>query len=312
LCRIHADGCTRLFKKEASQDFSQPAKDLRIGTWAAVLSYGMWGLFPVYWKQVDHIDAVQILCHRIFWSAIFLLIVLRVCGLTRQTIPIFRHKKSLIAVIICSILITANWGTYIWAVNIGMVTESSLGYYVTPLLSVALGSFFFSEKMDRWTITAVILATLGVAAAAIMIGKFPWVSVVLAVTFSVYGAVKKWAGLDALTGLAAETIIAAPFAAVWLVWTNHTGWDGFFGPDIKSVIFLTVAGPVTAIPLLTFAYAAVRIPLQRIGFIQYFSPTIQLLIGIMIYGERLSTPMMIAFTTVLAAVAIYLGTRKRL
>ena len=297
---------------EVSQDFSRQARDLRVGTWAAILSYGMWGLFPVYWKQIDHVDTVQILCHRIFWSTIFLFIVLRAHGLTRQIIPIFRHKKSLMAVAICAILITANWGTYIWAVNVGRVTESSLGYYITPLLSVALGSVFFNEKMDRWTVTALILSVLGVAAATSMIGKLPWVAIVLAITFSVYGAVKKWAGLDAMTGLAAETIVVAPFAVAWLIWTNHTDWGNFFGPDIKSAIFLTVAGPVTAIPLLTFAYAAVRIPLQRIGFIQYFSPTVQLLIGILLYRERLSTPMTLAFANVLAAVALYLGTRKRL
>ena len=289
---------------------------MRIGTWAAILSYGMWGLFPVYWKQINHIDAVQILCHRVLWSALFLLIILRICGLTRQVIPIFKGKRSFISVAACAILITANWGTYIWAVNVGKVTEASLGYYITPLLSVALGGFFFKEKMDRWATVAVILSALGVAAAAIMIGELPLVSIVLAITFSVYGAAKKWAGLDALTGLAAETMIAAPFAAAWLIWINYGGWGnggswgGFFGPDIKSAIFLTVAGPVTAIPLLTFAYAAVRIPLQRIGFIQYFSPTIQLLIGLMLYDERLSTPMALAFAIVLAAVAIYLGTRK--
>ncbi|MDR0499486.1 MAG: EamA family transporter RarD [Holophagales bacterium] len=288
-----------------SQDFSRQAKDLRVGTWAAIASYGMWGLFPIYWKQVVHIDAVQILCHRIFWSAIFLLIVMWMRGMSKQLIPIFKQKQSFMAVAICGVLITANWGTYIWAVNSGKVTESSLGYYITPLLSVGLGSLFFKEKMDRWTKTAVIIATLGVATAAAMMGKLPWIAVSLATTFSIYGAVKKKARLDALPGLAAETIAVAPFALTWLLCVHYSGNGGYFLADAKSTIFLAIAGPVTAIPLLAFAYAAVRIPLQRIGFIQYFSPTIQLMLGLLVFGERMNLPMALAFATVVCAVVIY-------
>jgi chloramphenicol-sensitive protein RarD len=288
----------------------QRAKELRAGTWAAIASYGMWGLFPLYWKQIADINAIQILCHRMFWSALFLLAVVMARGLTGQIIPIFRQKQSLVSVTACGALISVNWGTYIWAVNSERVTEASLGYYITPLLSVALGGIFFKEKMDKWTAQAIIIATLGVALTTVMIGKPPWVAVSLAATFSVYGAIKKKADLDALAGLTAETLLAAPLALVWLLWAHSGGWSCFFGPDIKSATLLIVAGPVTAIPLLTFAYAAVRIPLQRIGFVQYFSPTIQLLIGLMAFGERLSLPMALAFATVIMAVAVYLGTRR--
>lgn len=291
-------------------DPSQHRSDLKIGTWAAIASYAMWGLFPVYWKQIIYVDAIIILCHRIIWSAAFLLIVLWLRGATKQLVPVFRQKQSLVSILVCAVLITANWGIYIWAVNAGKITEASLGYYITPLLSVALGSYFFKEKMDRWTGIALTLAALGVAAAAIMVGKLPWVSVSLAASFAIYGAVKKKAGLDALTGLAAETIVAAPFAALWLFWAHHSGDASFLGPDIKACVLLIVAGPVTAIPLLTFAYAAVRIPLQRIGLIQYFSPTIQLVLGLIVYGEGMNPPTMLAFVTVVAAAAIYLGTRK--
>jgi chloramphenicol-sensitive protein RarD len=292
------------------QDFSPQAKDLRNGTWAGIASYGMWGLFPIYWKQIVYVNPIQILCHRILWSAIFLLILLWARGTLKQIIPIFRRRQSFLSVATCAVLITANWGIYIFAVNSGQITESSLGYYITPLLSVALGSLFFNEKMDRWTVAAVTLATMGILLAAAMIGKLPWVSVLLAATFSVYGAVKKKAGLDALAGLAAETIMAAPFAAVWLLWVNQVGWGSFIGPDLKSTTYLLLAGPVTAVPLLTFAYGAVRIPLQRMGFIQYFSPTIQLTIGLLIYDESINPPMMLAFSIVLVAVIIYLGSRK--
>ena len=289
---------------------TQRAKELRAGTWAAIASYGMWGLFPLYWKQIADINAMQILCHRMLWSALFLLAVVMARGLTEQIMPIFRQKQSLVAVAACGALIAANWGTYIWAVNSERVTEASLGYYITPLLSVALGGIFFKETLDKWTALAIIIAALGVALATVMIGKPPWVAVSLAATFSVYGAIKKKADLDALAGLTAETLLVAPLALAWLLWAHSGGWSGFFGPDIKSATLLIVAGPVTAIPLLTFAYAAVRIPLQRIGFVQYFSPTIQLLIGLMAFGERLSLPMALAFATVIMAVAVYLGTRR--
>ena len=288
-----------------SKDFSWQPKDLRVGTWAAIASYGMWGLFPIYWKQIGYIDAIQILCHRVFWSAIFLLAVLWIRGMTRPFTAIFKQKQSAVAVTACGVLITVNWGTYIWAVNSGRVTESSLGYYITPLLSVALGSLFFNEKMDRFTKISVTIATLGVAVAAAMMGKLPWIAITLAATFSIYGAVKKKAGLDALPGLAAETIVVAPFALAWLLWVHHYGNGLYFWTNPKPTIFLILAGPITAIPLLTFAYAALRIPLQRIGFIQYFSPTIQLMIGLFIYGEQINPPMLLAFATVVLAVVIY-------
>jgi chloramphenicol-sensitive protein RarD len=150
-----------------------------------------------------------------------------------------------------------------------------------------------------------------VAAAAAMTGKPPWVAASLAVTFSLYGALKKKAGLDALVGLCLETALVAPFALAWLLLAHSPDWAVFFGSDARSTVFLVMAGPVTAVPLLTFAYAAVRIPLQRIGFAQYLSPTIQLTIGLALYGERMGAQMMFAFGTVVCAVAMYLVTRGR-
>jgi chloramphenicol-sensitive protein RarD len=288
---------------------SSTSKELRSGTWAAFASYGMWGLFPIYWKQIASVDALQILGHRVLWSAIFLMAVVWAQGQLGQLANIFKDRRSFLAVAACGLLITANWGIYIWAVNSGRVTETSLGYYVTPLLSVALGTIFFNEKMDKWTMAAIAIAGLGVAIAAAMMGKWPWVSASLAASFSIYSALKKKAGLYALTGLAAETLVIAPFALGVLLWLHAAGHGSFFGPDARSAAFLMVAGPVTAVPLLTFAYAAVRIPLQRIGFIQYFSPTIQLFIGLMLYGEVMSPPMIMAFAAVVVAVALYLGTR---
>lgn len=283
-----------------------PARNLRRGTLAAFAAYGMWGVFALYWHQLAAVSAVEVLCHRVVWSGLFLGLILLVQGRLAEVLQIWRRRASALAVVGCSLFISLNWGVYIWAVQQGRVTESSLGYYITPLLSVALGALVFHERLDRWTKAAVTLAALGVGVAAWRQGSLPWVAVVLAVSFACYGALKKRAGLDALSGLAAETLVAMPFALAWLAW--HPGGAFLAGPA-KITVLLALAGPVTALPLLTFGFAAVRIPLQRLGFIQYFSPTLQLLIGIFILGERLSGAMALAFGAVLAGVLLYAFTR---
>ncbi len=278
------------------------ARILKLGTLAAFAAYGMWGIIPLYWQQLSAVPALEVLCHRVVWSGLFLVAVLLARGRLGDILGIWRKRSNALAVVACSALISVNWGVYIWAVQVGRVTESSLGYYITPLLSVALGAFFFHEKMDRWTKLSLGLALLGVAVATAWLGSLPWVAVVLSISFSLYGALKKKASLDALSGLAAETLVSMPFALAYLAWI-HGGAMLHSGP--KTATLLVLAGPVTALPLLTFAFAAVRIPLQRLGFIQYFSPTLQLAIGVFVMGEQLSGPMKLAFGTVLAAVLLY-------
>ena len=282
------------------------ARTLRKGTLAAFAAYGMWGGFPIYWKLLGGVGAVQVLCHRVLWSGLFLVLVLIYKGRLAEVLGIWRHRASALAVAGCAALITLNWGVYIWAVQAGRVTESSLGYYITPLLSVAIGALFFHERADRWTKAAVLIAVVGIAVAAWWLGNLPWVSVALAMSFALYGALKKRAGLDALSGLAAETLMAMPFALVYLAW-QHGGALLTAAP--KVTILLVLAGPVTALPLLTFSYAALRIPLQRLGFIQYLSPTIQLALGVLLFGEHLGGPMLLAFGSVVVAVAMYAFTR---
>lgn len=285
-----------------------PARNLQLGTLAAFAAYGMWGVFALYWHQLASVSAVEVLCHRVVWSGLFLVLILLFQGRLGEVLRIWRKRSSALAVAGCSLFISVNWGVYIWAVQVGRVTESSLGYYITPLLSVALGAVFFHEKLDRWTKIAVSLAALGVGVAAWRQGSLPWVAVVLSVSFACYGALKKKAGLDALSGLTAETLVSMPFALAWLAW-HHGGV--FLASPAKIAVLLALAGPVTALPLLTFAFAAVRIPLQRLGFIQYFSPTLQLLLGIFVLGEHLSGAMALAFGAVLAAVLLYAFTRPR-
>jgi chloramphenicol-sensitive protein RarD len=281
-----------------------------IGTLVAFATYGMWGLFPLYWKQLKSVDPVQIICHRIVWAMVFALLLLAATRKLGTLAAITKDRKRAPAMVASGFFITANWGIYIVAINGGRIMESALGYYITPLLSVALGAIVFKERLDRWTAIAVGVAAAGVAAASIMLGTLPWISLALAATFALYGAVKKKVGLGPVEGLAAETLAMSPFALAWLVAEGLAGRGALGGPDLKVNAMLVLAGVVTAVPLLCFAFAANRITLQRMGFIQYVSPSLQLTLGILVYGERLTPPLAVAFATVIAAVLIYALTRR--
>lgn len=281
------------------------------GAFAAFAAYGMWGLFPLYWKQLSAVEPMQILSHRIFWAAVFCLGLMAARGRLPEIAQLVKNKKKFLIVVLSSAVVTANWGLYIWAVNIGRVIESALGYYINPLLSVALGVLFFREKADRWTKIAVSVAAAGIAGAAIAYGSVPWVSLLLASTFAAYGALKKRLGLEPLLGLTAETLTAAPFALVFLISRHAAGAGAFWNGGAAATILLVVAGVVTAVPLLFFAVAANSISLQKMGFIQYVSPTCQLFLGIVVFGEKPSAALLVAFVGVIAAVLMYVFTRKR-
>jgi chloramphenicol-sensitive protein RarD len=287
------------------------SRELKLGTLAAFGAYSLWGLFPLYWKRLSGVESLQILAHRVLWALAFTLVVLIVTGQFKTLIAVFKDRRRLFYAVLASILITLNWGTYIWAVNSGHVTESSLGYYINPLVSVALGALFFRDKLDRWTALAVGIAALGVAVASILMGSPPWISLALAVSFGLYGLVKKKAGYPPLAGLAAETLFAAPFALAFLLVRHSAGAGALGRPDAIANLMLVLAGVVPAIPLLCFAAAANRITLTRMGFIQYMSPTIQLALGLLVYREKLTAPMGVAFVSVIGAVALYAFTRGR-
>lgn len=289
------------------------AKEIALGTFAAVGAYLMWGLLPVYWKQLSTVDPFQILCHRIIWAAVLTTALLAFQGRLGELLALFRDRSRMGFAASASVLISLNWGTYIWAVNMNHVSESSLGYYINPLVSVALGALFFHEAMNGRTKAAVGVAALGVTAASILAASLPWVSLVLAFTFGFYGLVKKKAGLEPILGLAAETLVALPFALVYVA-LRHSQGEGAFGqgPGLRTFL-LVFSGVVTALPLLCFASAANRISMTRMGFIQYLSPSLMLVLGLLVYGEPLRIPMGVAFASVLVAVVLYTapGGRKK-
>ena len=293
------------------QNDGKKAGSDRAGTLAAFAAYGMWGMFPIYWKQLSAVEPFQILAHRITWAGIFCIVLMAAKGRLPEIAKLARNGKKLLTVTLSSAAVTVNWGLYIWAVNTGRITESALGYYINPLLSIAFGVLFFKEKADGWTRIAVAVAAAGILGAAIVYGSVPWISLILAFTFAIYGALKKRLGFEPLLGLTAETLIAAPFALFFLIERQSAGLGSFWNAGAMQTILLILAGAMTAIPLLLFALAANSISLQKMGFIQYVSPSFMLFLGVVVFGEKPSNALLTAFGGVIFAVVLYVVTRKK-
>jgi chloramphenicol-sensitive protein RarD len=281
------------------------------GTIAAFGAYIMWGLFPLYWRLLASVPPMQILAHRIVWAAVFCAVLMAARKRLGEIASLVKNRKTFLVVLAASCVVTANWGLYIWAINTGHVLESSLGYYINPLLSVLLGALFFSEKVDRWTGSAVAIAAAGIVGAAVAYGSVPWISLALGLTFAVYGALKKRLHLDPLLGLTVETLAAAPFALAYLATRHAAGAGSFLNDGAFVSLLLAMAGVVTALPLFCFAAAANSISLQKMGFIQYVSPTSQLLLALFAFHETPSSALFVAFGGVIIAVLIYIFSRRK-
>ena len=279
------------------------------GLFAAIGAYGLWGIFPLYWKLLSSVLPLQILAHRILWAAVFCLMLLLARKEMSSLGVALKDPRKRVLVGAAGLLVTVNWGMYIYAVNSGHVLETALGYYINPLLSVALGAMLFREHIDRWTRIAVGIALVGIVAAGILYGQVPWISLMLAITFALYGAVKKGLGLAPITSLALETFSVAPLAFAFLAVMHAQGAGSFGNAGLRVTALLALSGVVTAVPLLLFGAAAISISLQLIGFIQYLTPTSQLLLGLFLYKEKPNAAIIAAFVAVLVAVVIFAVTR---
>lgn len=279
------------------------------GLFAAIGAYGLWGIFPLYWKLLSSVLPLQILAHRILWAAVFCLMLLLARKEMSSLGVALKDPRKRVLVGAAGLLVTVNWGMYIYAVNSGHVLETALGYYINPLLSVALGAMLFREHIDRWTRIAVGIALVGIVAAGILYGRVPWISLILAITFALYGAVKKGLGLAPITSLALETFSVAPLAFAFLAVMHAQGAGSFGNAGLRVTALLALSGVVTAVPLLLFGAAAISISLQLIGFIQYLTPTSQLLLGLFLYKEKPNAAVVAAFVAVLVAVVIFAVTR---
>ena len=270
----------------------------------ALMCYGAWGVFPVYWKLLQHVPPAQILAHRIIWSMVFLLLIL----IWRRQSLFLRYLTSwrtLGILAVTASLIGCNWYIYIYAVNNKHIVDSSLGYYINPMVNILLGVVFLKERLTKIQVVAVAFAFTGVAYLTWHFGRLPAISLLLAFSFGLYGLLRKKANLSSMPGLMVETLLLAPLA-LWYLWQMEQSGNGAFGHTTSLTSFLLILGGViTALPLYWFGVAATRVPLSTLGFIQYFAPTIQLLIGVFVFGEAFDTAYAITFTLVWTGLGIY-------
>lgn len=278
----------------------------RRGVWAAAAAYSLWGVLPIYWKLVQAAPALEILGHRVVWSAVFLLGLLLASRQGGQWLGAWHRPKILLTYAFSAALLSINWLTYIWSVNAGYIVDSSLGYFITPLLSVLLGVIFLKERLRRRQLVAVALAALGVLYLALNYGVILWIPLTLAASFGLYGLLRKLAPLDALAALALETSLLFLPAAIYLGLRQAQG-QAAFGADWRLSGLLILAGIVTGLPLLLFGYGARRISLINLGILQYIAPTLQFLIGVLIYGEAFTPTRLIGFALIWGAIIIYWG-----
>ncbi len=271
----------------------------------ASLAYLSWGLFPLYFRQVAAVPALEVVLHRTLWSLVFVLALLAVRRQWAWMREVLRQPRVLGAFALSALLLAANWLTYVWAVNNGHVVDASLGYFILPLVNVALGFVFLHERPRQGQWLAVAVAATGVVWLAVQAGRLPWIALVLASTFGFYGLLRKVAVLGALEGLTLETILLAPLTVLVLGGWAWQGQGALVQGDGATVGWLMLAGPVTAIPLLLFAAGARRIPLATMGILQYISPSIQLMLGVWWFHEVFEPARLVGFVLIWAALLVY-------
>ncbi|WP_409289792.1 EamA family transporter RarD [Peribacillus sp. SCS-37] len=278
------------------------------GIFFAALSYVMWGIVPIYWKWIQDVPADEILAHRVFWSFVFMMLLLfatrKLSGFILYVKEMAKQPKKLAALGAASILVSANWGIFIWAVNSGRILETSLGYYINPLVSVLLGVIVLREKLNMPQVISFLLAAVGVLILTLHYGKVPWVSLLLAITFGLYGLAKKMIQADSAIGLTLETMMITPLALGYFIYLTFQSETMFFD-SARNGLLLAGGGAVTALPLLYFAKGAQKVPLSMLGFLQYIAPTLTLILGVFVYHETFTKVHLLAFIFIWSALTIY-------
>lgn len=278
---------------------------------AAVLGSAMiWGVSPIFYKALSHVPALDVLAHRMIWSLIFFGGVLAMQGRLHEIRPAFSDKRKALMLVAASVIIMLNWALFIWAVQAGLTTQSSLGYYIYPLLSVLLGFVLFREALTRVQWGAIGLVTFAVLLLTWGVGVLPWVALVLAVSFASYGVVKKQLDLGPVLSVTIEVLLLVPLAVIFLAYRYQAGAD-IFGGDATSLALLVLSGPMTAFPLVLFGYGTRRMKMASVGLILYVNPTLQFACAVFVFGEPFSGWHLAAFTLIWIALAIYSGAAWR-
>ena len=276
----------------------------KAGFFYALTAYLIWGFLPLYMKALEHIPAVEIVAHRILWSIPVAAVILVALGRTSDFLRAFRMPKVLAMMFITALLVSVNWGVYVWAISVNIASQAALGYYINPLLSILLGVFLLGEKLTRLQIFAVLLAFLAVVMMTVAMGALPWAALVMAVSFTIYGYLRKTVDIGPTQGFLLEVILMAPFAAAYLIWISVNGTNHFNDGDWNSWL-LAGTGLATAIPLILYASGAKRLRLSTIGLMQYIAPTMIFLFAVFVFNEPMSVWQLVAFVLIWMALALY-------
>ena len=283
---------------------SRPGGPAVAGVVYGLAAYLAWGVAPVYFKAVAAVPALEVLAHRIVWSALLLAAWVALKGRLATTLGALRSRRTLATLAVTTLLIALNWLTFIWAIANDRLLHASLGYYINPLLNVALGYLFLGERHSRLHLLSFALAGLGVAYLAVSLGTLPWVALVLAVSFGVYGLLRKTVAVDALSGLSVETALLTPVALAGLLWLAARG-QGAFASSARMSLLLAAAGLVTSLPLLWFTNAARRLRYTTVGILQYLAPTGQFLLAVAVYGEPFGRAQLVSFACIWTALFLF-------
>ncbi|WP_239984839.1 EamA family transporter RarD [Sporolactobacillus pectinivorans] len=293
----------------ATTELSAEQHKKKSGALYAIGAYFMWGLFPLYWIPLNRVPAIEILAHRILWALVFMISLLWVSGkwstFLKQLKELFHNLRNLFLVFAAALLISLNWFIYIWAVTNNHVVESSMGYYINPLVSIVLGILILKEKLTIPQVVAVVLAACGVLVQTVAFGQLPLIALTLAFSFGFYGLTKKLIKIDPSIELTFETLFVTPVALFYLVHVQISGTAAFANGSLLTTLLLIGTGVVTAVPLLFFAEGAQRISLTMIGFFQYITPTLSLLIGITVYKEAFTLVQLISFSFIWLALLVF-------
>ena len=282
-----------------------PVSEAALGAAAAGTGYLLWGLSVIYYRQLAHVVPLEILAHRAVWSLLLVAFCVLVFGRRAQLMAVLRNRRAMVILAVTSLIIGSNWLVFIWAVNSGRILETSLGYFINPLMSVLAGVLFLGERLSRPQKLAIALAAAAVLYFTFALGFVPWVSLFLAVSFAGYGYLKKIVRAEPLEGLFVEVVILAPFGIAWLFWMASHGGSVFGNVDPYTDILLVLTGPMTAVPLLLFTYGAQRIRLTTLGLMQYMVPTTSFLIAVFMYGEPFGMDRLVTFALIWVALALF-------
>jgi chloramphenicol-sensitive protein RarD len=279
--------------------------ELHLGVFYALGAFLMWGFAPIYFKYLDFVPVDEILAHRVIWSVVVTGIIITVLGAWPNVFKICVSPKKLLLLSVTSLLISCNWMIFIWAINNERMLDASLGYFINPIINVLLGMIFLNESLSRIKWIAVGLASIGVLVQIFALGALPWVSLVLPISFAFYGLVRKKIKVEALTGLFIETLLVAPIALYYLIAIADSEYSHMFNNNLSLNFWLMFAGIVTALPLIFFGQATLRLKLSTLGFFQYLAPSLLFVFAVVFYGEHLSLNKIVTFLFIWSGVVLF-------